>query len=80
VVKVERKVKKEEKPLVCHNCVGHGHTSRQCPSDSFFCGTKRLGNYGGRRPMVKCPFYCKGFVKGHFVDEVVLDTGCSRRW
>jgi len=44
VVKVEKRLKKDEKPLVCYNCGGCGHTSRQCPSDAFFCGTRRSSN------------------------------------
>jgi len=28
--------------------------------------------------VVKHPFYSKGFVEDHFLDDVVLDTGCSR--
>ena len=24
------------------------------------------------------PFHCEGFVEGQFVDDIVLDTGCSR--
>ena len=41
VVKVEKRLKKDEKPLMCYNCGGRGHTSRQCPSDAFFCETRK---------------------------------------
>ena len=76
--KMEKKLKKDEKPLVCYNCGGRGHTSRQCPSESLYCGTRKCGNHHGRRQLVRQPFHCEGFVEGQFVDDIVLDTGCSR--
>ena len=42
VGKVEKRLKKDEKPLVCYNCGGRGHTSRQCPSESLYCGQGSL--------------------------------------
>lgn len=30
------KKKRKEKPLVCYNYGGKGHTSRQCPSKAFY--------------------------------------------
>ena len=78
MVKVEKKLKKDEKPLVCYSCGGCGHTSMQCSSDALFCRMRQLGSYGGRKPLVKHHFCCKGFVEGQFVDDTVLDTGCSR--
>ena len=63
VVKVEKRLKKDEKPLVCYYCGGRGHTSRQCPSDAFFCGTRRSSNSYGRRPLVRPPFCCEGLWK-----------------
>ena len=77
VGKVEKTPKKDEKPLVCYNCGGCGHTSRQCPSESLYCGTRKSGNHRGRRQLVRQPFHCEGFVEVQFVD-IVLDTGCSR--
>ena len=78
VGKVENKLKKDEKPLVCYNCGGLGHTSRQCPSELLYCGTRKSGNHRGRRQLVRQPFHCEGFVEGQFVNDIVLDTGCSR--
>ena len=78
VGKMEKKLKKDGKPLVCYNCGGRGHTSRQCPSESLYCGTRKSGNHRGRRQMVRQPFHCEGFVEGQFVDDIVLDTGFSR--
>ena len=66
------KKKKEEKPLVCYNCGGRGHTSRKCPSDAMFCRSE-VG-----KPQANQPFRCQGLVGGQFVEDIVLDTGCSR--
>ena len=60
---------------------GRGHTLRQCPSEASFCGikgTRKSDKYHGRRPEVRQTFCCKGFVEGQFVNDIVLDTGCSR--
>ena len=78
VLKVEKRLKKDEKPFLCYNCGGRGHTSRQCPSDAFFCGAKRLRDHRGKKPLVRQSFRCKGFVEGQYVNDMVLDTGCSR--
>ena len=64
--------KKEEKPLLCYNCGGQGHTSRKCPSDSIFCRSE-----GWDQPANQT-FRCQGLVEGQFVEDIVLDTGCSR--
>ena len=74
----EKRLKKNEKPLVCYNCGGRGHTSKKCPSESLYCGTRKSGDHRGRRQLVRQPFHCEGFVEGQFVDDIVLDTGCSR--
>jgi len=66
---------------VCYICRGYGHTSRQCPSEAFFCGTrstKKSAEYHGKRPEVRQTFCCKRFVEGQFVNDIVLATGCSR--
>ena len=64
------KRRKEEKPLICYNCEGKGHTSHQCPSSAMFCKGKGISDNN--------PFWCKGVVEGQFVNDIVLDTGCSR--
>ena len=38
---VEKRLKKDERSLICCNCGGRGHTLRQCPSEVFFCRTYR---------------------------------------
>ena len=62
--KVEKKLKKDEKPLLCYSCGGHGHTSRQYPSESLYCGTRKCGNHCGRRQLVRQAFHSEGFVSG----------------
>jgi len=62
------KKKRDDKPLVCYNCCGKGHTSRQCPSEALYCGAKSHR---------KCSM-CQGRVDGQFVSDIVLDTGCTR--
>ena len=79
VVKVEKRLRKDEKPLVVTIVEDVG--IRQCPSEDFFCGTRgarKSGEYHGRRPEVRKTFCCKGFVEGQFVNDIVLDAGCSR--
>ena len=66
------KKKKEEKPLLCYNCGGRGHTSRKCPSDVMFCRSEGCDQQANQ------PFRCQGLVEGQFVEDIVLDTGCSR--
>jgi len=68
MVKVE-KGKREKKSLTCYNCGGQGHTSRQCPSEAYFCGNRKL---------VRQSFCCEGFVEGQVVNDIALDSGCSR--
>ena len=77
VAKSEKK-KKEGKPLICYNCGGHGHTSRQCPSDALFCGARNPASYSGIGQLETQPFQCERVVEGQFVNDIVLDTGCSR--
>ena len=72
-VKGERK-KREDKPLVCYNCGGRGHTSRQCPSGSFYCGARSPYKSSKSKFLSRC----EGMVEGQLVSDIVLDTGCSR--
>ena len=72
------KKKKEEKPFVCYNCGGCGHTSRQCPSNALFCGVRSSTSYSARKKRVNQLFRCEGVVEGQLVNDIVLDTGCSR--
>ena len=76
-VRVEEKQKhgskaaeiKKESGLICYNCRGRGHTSRQCPSRAMYCGRRK-----GRR----LETICRGLVEDVDIDDILLDTGCSR--
>ena len=70
--------KKKEKPLVCYNCGGRGHISRQCPTSALFCGVRGFTRYSAKRKRLSQLFQCKGVVEGQLVNDIVLDTGCSR--
>ena len=70
--------RKKEKPLVCYNCGGRGHMSRQCPTSALFCEVKGFTRYSAKRKRLSQPFQCKGVVEGQLVNDIVLDTGCSR--
>ena len=63
---------------MCYNCGGRGHTSRQCLSDAFFCEIRKSISYCGRKKPARQLFCCEGLVEGQFVNDIVLDTGCSR--
>ena len=70
--------KKKEKPLVCYNCGGRGHMTRQCSTSALFCGVKSFTRYSAKRKRVNQPFQCKGTVEGQLINYIGLDTGCSR--
>ncbi len=63
--------------LTCYNCNGRGHTSRQCPSKVMYCGVRRRVNQ--KSSLRRQNLMRKGSVEGVFVDDILVDTGCSRR-
>ena len=69
------KKKHDDKPLVCYNCGGKGHTLRRCPSEALYCGAKSNCKSSQSKPLVNT---CQGMVDGQFVSDIVLDTGCTR--
>ena len=69
-------VKKKESELTCFNCRGGGHTSWQCPSKVMFCGVRRKVNC--KSGLRRQDLMCRGAVEGVDVDDILLDTGCSR--
>ena len=71
----EEKRKKEEKPFVCYNCGGRGHSSQQCSSNVLFCGVRGFTKHSAIRKMVNKRFQCKGIVAGQLINDIVLDTG-----
>lgn len=60
--------------IICFNCRGRGHMSRQCPSNALFAARGKSVEQRAKKLEVACI----GTVEGHPVDEIVLDTGCSR--
>ena len=63
---VKREPREWREGVQCYNCGKKGHVSRQCPNNALFCvGWKE----GLRRA---------GTVNGHRVDDIMLDTGCSK--
>ena len=77
MVKVEKKSKKDEKPLICYKHGGHGHTSRNCPRKAFVCRISKSTGYCGSRQPVRQPLCCEGFVEGQF-NDIVLGIDFSR--
>ena len=81
MVKVEKRLRKDEKPLVCYNCGGRGHTSRPCPSEAFFCdtrGTRKSDEYRGRTPEVRrifCMWECQKLWYDQKAREREFKTG-----
>ena len=59
--------------LRCYTCDGKGHTSKQCPSKVLFCG-----NRNKPRDTVEGTAIRQGVVNGFLVDDLLLDTGCSK--
>ena len=59
--------------LRCFTCNGKGHTSRQCPSRALFCGNTNKPRVDTKGTVVQ-----QGVVNGLLVDDLLLDTGCSK--
>ena len=59
--------------LRCFTCDGKGHTSKQCPSKALFCGNQNKPSFGVKGSVVR-----QGFVNGLPVNDLLLDTGCSK--
>ena len=59
--------------LRCYTCDGKGHTSKQYPSKAIFCGNKNKP-----RGVVEGTVLRQGVVNGFLVDDLLLDTGCSK--
>ena len=72
--------KGEQSNVKCYNCGQRGHISTKCPSAALFCRLEQPkqvlpANQSGFRPSSVCR---SGLVEGIQVDQIVLDTGCSR--
>ena len=44
----------------------------------MFCGVEGFTRHSANTEMINQPFQYKGVVEGHLVNDIVLDTGCSR--
>ena len=64
----------------CFNCQEKGHVAVRCPHNALFCEEQDGGqSVQERRPCTDSSgFYQRGVVEGHMVEDILLDTGCSR--
>ena len=83
--------RRDLKDIDCFNCHQKGHYSFNCPSNALFCGVKRVGNgvkrtgkwnpgvkRGGKWSPTQTGMKRAGAVEGNNVQNILLDTGCSR--
>ena len=71
---------RQDKPVVrCFNCGGRGHISTKCPSNALYCSNRRGRNCTWKPGHSRSGcVYRAGAVEGQAVEDVLLDTGCSR--
>ena len=72
--------KGEQSNVKCYNCGQRGHISTKCPSAALFCRLEQPkqvlpANQTGFKPSSVCQ---SELVEGIQVDQIVLDTSCSR--
>ena len=75
--------KRDPKNVECFNCHKKGHYSFNCLHNALFCTERRADHRGHsfarRRPAMVQPGTMKqGIVEGKSVEDILLDTGCSR--
>ena len=78
-----KSVKKDLREIECFNCHKKGHYSTNCPRNAMFCVERKV-NQCGTMPMERkktCTrpgMLRKGLVEGKEVQDILLDTGCTR--
>ena len=70
----------EQNNMKCYNCGQRGHISTKCPSAASFCRPEQPKlELTACQSNVRQPSVCRsGQVEGIHVEQIVLDTGCSR--
>ena len=70
----------EQNNVKCYNCGQQGHISTKCPSAALFCMPEQPKlESRACQSNVRQPSVCRsGQVEGIHVEQIVLDTGCSR--
>ena len=71
------KPRKDLKDIECFNCHQKGHYASNCPSNALLCGEKGPGKVT-KWMSTGTELTRKGAVEGRAVDNILLDTGCSR--
>lgn len=71
---VPRKPRKDLKDIECYNRHQKGHYYSNCPSNALFCREKSPRVGVKQSPELKR----SGAVEGTTVDNILLDSGCSR--
>ena len=72
-----RKAKRDLKDIECFNCHQKGHYASNRPSNALFCREKLLEKVG-EQTRTGTELTKKGSVEGRAVDNILLDTGCSK--
>ena len=71
--------KRDLKDIECFNCHKKGHYSCNCPSNALFCTGQQINRKRTRVCESKKNGVTKsGIIEGKAMNDILLDTGCSR--
>ena len=82
-----KSLKKDLQDIECFNCHKTGHYSSKCPRNAFFCTERKVAHTGESTTIKRTRLTTavnrsrtirSRFVEGKPVDDIQLDTGCSR--